>query len=180
MAFGLLAGMLHGNHGGLPAALGNLSAPWLFVALVPSWWSGSAVRGMVMGTATTLVALIGFYVSLTAMMYGHLGGIHGLVQSFDFVISANRVWFAAGLMSGPVCGAVAGLLGARISTAWLVAALGALMVGEVGVVTRLQGVELPILNLRWGASDLRGYELETVLGLLVLAALAARKLRAPR
>jgi hypothetical protein len=54
------------------------------------------------------------------------------------------------------------------------------MVGEVGVVTRLQGVELPILNLRWGASDLRGYELETVLGLLVLAALAARKLRAPR
>lgn len=180
VAFGLAAGLVHGNDGGLRAAFGNLSAPWLIVALVSGWRSGSTLRGAAHGTAATLVALIGFYVGLTAMMYGHLGGIHGPIHSLDFVMSANRVWFAAGLMSGPICGSIAGLLGTRLQTTWLVVALGVLMVGEIGVVTELQGVELPILHIRWDASDLRGYEVEAALGLLVLAASVARKLPSAR
>lgn len=177
LLFGLLAGLLHGNDGGLRAAFGNLSAPWLFVALVPAWWAGSAVRGAVFGTSATFVALTGFYLGLTATMYGHLGEVRGVVQSVEFVFEANRIWFAAGLMSGPVCGTVSGFLGARLRTAWLAAALGVLLVGEIVVVLGLQGVELPILDLRWGASGWRAYEVEAALGLLILASLVARRLR---
>lgn len=180
MAFGLVAGLVHGNNGGLRAAFGNLSAPWLIVALIAGWFSGSALRGAALGTAATLVALVGFYITLTATMYGHLGAIHGLVASFTFVLTANRVWFAAGLMSGPVCGTIAGFLGSRLPRTWLVVVIGALMVGEIAVVTGLQGLEVPILHIRWAGSDLRGYEFEAALGLLLLASLAARRLRFAR
>ncbi len=181
LSFGIVAGLVHGNDGGLRAEFGNLSAPWLFVALVPGWFSGSGLRGMAFGTAATLVALVGFYVGLTATMYGHLGEIHGLVASFAFVLRANQVWFAAGLISGPVCGSIAGCLGTRIATTWLPVALGSLMVGEIAVVTGVQDLEVPGLHLRWGgASDLRGYWFEAALGLLVLASLAARRLRVLR
>lgn len=181
LAFGLVAGLVHGNDGGLRAAFGNLSAPWLIVALIPGWFSGSALRGAAVGTAATLVALVGFYIALAATMYGHLGAVHGLVHSFTFVLTANRVWFAAGLMSGPVCGSVAGLLGRRLPSSWLAVAVGALMVGEIAVVTDVQGLRVPILNIQWGGgSDLRGYEFEAALGLLLLTSLAARRLRFAR
>jgi hypothetical protein len=181
LAFGLAAGLVHGNVGGLRAALGNLSAPWLIVALIPGWFSGSALRGTAFGTMATLVALVGFYITLTATMYGHLGAIHGLAASFAFVLSANRVWFAAGSISGPVCGTIAGFLGTRHAPTWLGVTLGALMVGEIAVVTGVQGLEVPGLHMRWGgASDLRGYWLEAALGLLMLAAMAARRLRFAR
>jgi hypothetical protein len=181
LAFGIVAGLVHGNDGGLRAALGNLSAPWLMVAVIPGWFSGSALRGMVFGTSATLVALVGFYVGLTATMYGHLGAIHGLMASFAFVLRANGVWFAAGLMSGPVCGTIAGSLGSRLAATWLAVALGALMVGEIAVVAGVQGFELPVLHLRWGGeADLRGYVFEAVLGLVLLASLAVRKLRFAR
>ena len=178
--FGLAAGVVHGNDGGLRAAVGNLSAPWLLVALIPAWWSGSAVRGAVLGTSATVVALVGFYVGLTAVMYGHLGATHGIIRSFEFVLRANRIWFAAGLMSGPLCGAVAGTLGVRLSPAWLVAVLGVLFVGEIVVVVGFESVRLPVLHIRWGASDLRGYLAEAALGLLTLAVLAVRRLRTAR
>lgn len=180
LVFGLLAGLVHGDHGGLRAAVGNLSAPWLFVALVPAWWVGSAVRGAVLGTTATIVALLGFYIGFTATMYGHLGEIHGVVHSFEGVLGANRIWFAAGLMSGPVCGAISGFLGARLGTDWLAAALGALLVGEIVAVRAVQSVELPLLRLRWVTSDWRGYEVEVTLGLLLLAALLVRRLRDAR
>lgn len=96
------------------------------------------------------------------------------------MLGANRIWFAAGLVSGPVCGTVSGFLGSRLRTAWLASALGVLLVGEIVVVRGLQGVELPVLHLQWGVSDWRAYEAEATLGLLLLAASLARKLRAAR
>jgi hypothetical protein len=103
------------------------------------------------------------------------------LASFVFVLQANQIWFEAGLMSGPVCGTIAGFLGRRLSPTWLAVALGALMVCEVAVVTGAQGRELPILHLRWGgASDLRGYGFEAGVGALVLVTLAARRLRIAR
>lgn len=181
LAFGIVAGMVHGNDGGLRAEFGNLSAPWLIVALVPGWFSGSALRGMAFGATSTLVALAGFYVGLTATMYGHLGAIHGLVASFVLVLRANQVWFAAGLISGPVCGGAAGLLATRVAATWLAVVLGFLMVGEVAVVAGVQGLQVPGIRLRWGgATDLRGYWCEAALGLVILASLAARRLRFAR
>ncbi|HWU32806.1 MAG TPA: DUF6518 family protein, partial [Marmoricola sp.] len=73
LAFGVAAGWLHGNEGGLRAALANVVAPWLFVAIIPAWWAGSAIRGAILGTVATMVALLGYYLALTAAMFGHLG-----------------------------------------------------------------------------------------------------------
>lgn len=168
LAFGLVAGWLHGDDGGLRASIGNVSAPWLFIAIIPAWWSGSSARGALLGAATTLVALVGFYVGLTATMYGHLGTAHGLIPSFSLVLSANRIWFAAGLISGPLGGALAGYLGTRHRPTWLGVMLGALMVGEVVLVAVLQNLTLPIVRIGWGASDPRVYVPEALLGALTI------------
>lgn len=175
MAFGLVAGWLHGNDGGLRASIGNVSAPWLFVAIIPAWWAGSSARGALLGATTTLVALVGFYIGLTATMYGHLGTTHGLISSFSLVLSANRIWFAAGLLSGPLGGALAGYLGARRRPAWLGVLLGALMVGEVALVAVLQNLTLPIVRIGWGAWDPRVYLPEARLGALTIAVVVAER-----
>jgi hypothetical protein len=169
-AFGLMAGLVHGNTGGLRAAIGNVSTPWLLVALIPAWRARSVVRGVLIGTAATLTALVGFYVGLTISMYGHLGDVHGVVRSFAYVLVANRIWFAAGLVSGPLCGALAATLGARWGLHWLLAMSGALMIAEIAVAAMVQAVELPLVHASWGVSDWRGYEVQAALGLLVVAA----------
>lgn len=168
-AFGLLAGLIHGNDGGLRATIGNLSTPWLLVALVPAWWARSAVRGALIGGVTTLVALVGFYVGLTMTMYGHLGEIHGPLHSLGYVLAANRIWLAAGFVSGPVCGVLAAVLGARRGPHWLLAVSGVLMMAELAAVALVQGAELPVIHAGWGVSDWRGYQAEAALGLLAMA-----------
>jgi len=180
LTFGLLAGWLHGNNGGLRGSIGNVSAPWLFVAIVPAWWAGSAMRGALQGTLTTFVALLGFYISLTASMYGHLGNIHGLLPSFERVINTNLIWFAAGLISGPVCGALAAIMGARLQQTWLGITIGALMVGEVIVVAAIQNVTLPIVHVGWAANDARVSSTEVLLGVLVIALATVRRYRVQR
>lgn len=177
-AFGLVAGLIHGNTGGLRAAIGNVSTPWLLVALIPAWRAGSVVWGALIGTATTLTALVGFYVGLTISMYGHLGDVHGVVRSFAFVLAANRIWFAAGLVSGPVCGALGAKLGAQRGWHRLLAISGVLMIAEIAVVGLVQGVELPVVHASWGVSDWRGYQVEAALGLLAVAASLRRRFTA--
>jgi hypothetical protein len=169
-AFGLIAGRIHGNTGGLRAAIGNVSTPWLLVALIPAWRARSVMRGALIGLATTLTALVGFYVGLTISMYGHLGDVHGVVRSFAYVLAANRIWFAAGLVSGPLCGALGAELGLRRGLHWLLGISGVLMIAEIAVVAMVQGVELPVVHASWGVSDWRGYQVEAALGLVALAA----------
>jgi len=177
--FGLLAGWVHGNDGGLRAASGNLSAPWLLVALVPAWWAGSAVRGAVLGTSLTLVALV--------LRRHHSDDVRaprrnpwsrrvirvrsrgqpGLVRCRTDQRTRvwDRLWFSSALGFEP--------------RGWLLGS--GLLIGEIVVVLGLQGLELPILHvLRWGASDWRAYEVEATLGLLILAALVTRELRTTR
>lgn len=170
LLFGMLAGWLHGNEGGLRAALANVIAPWLFVAIIPAWWAGSTIRGAVLGTATTMAALLGYYLALTAEMFGHLGNTHGFTHSLTVVVLANKIWFIAGLMSGPVCGAIAGYFGARLEYTWLALGLGLLMIGEAAAVFAMHNGFVPVLGARWGASDPRAYLPEVMLGLLALVA----------
>jgi len=60
-AFGVAAGLFKGNDAGLRGGIGNLSAPWLLVALFPALHCRSVLRGALLGLASTLVALAGFY-----------------------------------------------------------------------------------------------------------------------
>lgn len=170
--FGLVAGWIHGDQGGLRGGLGNLSAPWLLVAIVPSWWSGSWGRGVLVGLAATLAGLFGYYVAMTLGMRGHLGSIDGdFLHLLRYVMTANRIWFAAGVVSGPVCGAVSGAVGARCRAWWLGIAAGALMIGEVVVVRLVENVHwsVPLLGVRLGwATDAWGaYQIQALAGLLV-------------
>ncbi|TWP36928.1 hypothetical protein [Leekyejoonella antrihumi] len=56
------------------------------------------------GAAATLAALAGFYVAMALFMSGRSGIDLRLLGLLREVVVANRVWFAAGLLSGPFCG----------------------------------------------------------------------------
>ncbi|HWU32733.1 MAG TPA: hypothetical protein VN108_07660, partial [Marmoricola sp.] len=95
---------------------------------------------------------------------------HGFTHSLTAVMLANRIWFVAGMLSGPACGAIAGYFGTRLAHTWLALALGLLMIGEAGAVFAIHNGFVPVLSAGWGASDPRAYLPEVMLGLLALFA----------
>jgi hypothetical protein len=174
-AFGLLAGAFKGNDAGLRGGIGNLSAPWLLVAFLPSLRCRSLVTGAVVGLLSTGVALAAFYATLTTVLAGHLGG-GGYVREFAVEAAANRVYFLAGLVTGPLFGAVGAWVGrSHPRGVWLV--VGGLVAGEIVAVDLLQGHELmpPPLHLVWGVDDWTPYVAEAIVGVgIILAALWQR------
>jgi hypothetical protein len=132
-AFGVIAAIVAGQDSdGLSTAarvrgnIGNLSAPWLILALLAGAAGRSWRRGIVLGSVATMSGLLGWYL-LTALVMDT--GREGLVDSLTTVIAGNRLWFALGALSGPVFGAVGGWSGGN---AWLAGGIigGALMIGE--------------------------------------------------
>ncbi len=88
-AFGVLAGVFKGNETGLRGGIGNLSAPWLLVAVLPALRCRTVQRGAVVGVLSTVVALLGFYAALTVVLAGRLGG-GGYGHEFMVETRANR------------------------------------------------------------------------------------------
>jgi hypothetical protein len=178
-AFGVAAGVFKGNSTGLRAEVGNLSAPWLLVAYLPALRAGTLLRGAFAGLASTLAALAGFYATLTVVLAGHLGG-GGYAAELLVESSANRPYFVAGMVTGPVLGAVGAWVGAHHrSVAGVIA--GALVAGEVVVVALVQGRQLlpPPLYLKWGVNHWTPYLVESAVGMVItLTALYRRKLPA--
>jgi hypothetical protein len=169
-AFGIAAGLLKGNDTGLRGGIGNLSAPWLLVALLPALRCRSVVRGALLGLASTLVALTGFYAALTAVLAGQLGG-GGHVAEFLAEASANRIYFLGGIVTGPVLGAIGAWIGRhRPDAVWLVA--GALVAGEILVVALVQGHQLlpAPFYFSWGVAGWAPYAGESVVGVAVILA----------
>jgi hypothetical protein len=166
--FGVLAGLVKGDDTGLRAQLGNLSAPWLLVALIPASGCRTVLRGACIGLLCTGVALLGFYATLTVVLAGHLGG-GGFARELLVEVEANRIYFLAGMVTGPVLGAAGAWLGRRHrGTVWPVA--GALLAAEIVAVAGLQGRQLapPPLYFVWGVTHWTAYVAESLLGLLVL------------
>jgi hypothetical protein len=54
--FGVAAGLFKGNDAGLRGGIGNLSAPWLLVALFPALHCRSVMRGALLGLTSTLIS----------------------------------------------------------------------------------------------------------------------------
>src|ERR1700722_10130491 len=108
--FGFAVATLEGQGGGLLDGVGNLSAPWLLVAFLPGLGSRSAVKGALAGLAATMLALAGFYLAL-ALHADY--GLHSLRAGLDLAFSANRRYFLAGLVSGPIFGVVGAWWGSR-------------------------------------------------------------------
>jgi MYXO-CTERM domain-containing protein len=179
-AFGLLAGAFKGNETGLRGEIGNLSAPWLLVAALPASSCRTLVRGAVTGLVSTMVALAGFYAALTVVLAGHLGG-GGFLRELAVEAEANRIYFLAGAVTGPVLGAVGAWVGRRHPSAvWLL--VGLLLAGEIVGVALLQGRQLapPPLYFVWGVTDWTPYVGEALVGLaIIVAALGRRRRRVP-
>ena len=177
-AFGVLAGAFKGNETGLRAGMGNLSAPWLLVAFLPALRCRTGLRGAVVGLLSTFVALVGFYATLTIVLSGHLGG-GGYLRELVIEGQANRIYFLAGLVTGPLFGAAGAWIGRRHpSVGWLV--VGGLAAGEIVGVALLQGRQLapPPLHFVWAVTDWTPYVAESLLGVgILVVALWRRRFR---
>lgn len=167
-AFGVLAGALKGNETGLRGGIGNLSAPWLLVAALPALRCRTVQRGALVGLLSTIVALIGFYAALTVVLAGHLGG-GGYVAEFAVEIQANRIYFVAGLVTGPLFGAVGAALG-RTPSHLVGLGVGGLFAAEIVAVAFLQGRQLAPrpLSFRWGVDNWTPYVAELLLGVAIM------------
>ena len=177
--FGVAAGLFKGNDAGLRGGIGNLSAPWLLVALFPAMHCRSVMRGALLGLASTLVALAGFYATLTAVLAGQLGG-GGHLSQLLVEVDANRIYFLGGIVTGPILGALGAWIGRhRPESLWLV--VGALVAGEILVVALVHGHQLLLapFYFRWGVTDWTPYVGESIVGIaIVLAALRRKHSRA--
>ncbi|MGZ4108576.1 MAG: hypothetical protein ACXVP7_02695 [Actinomycetota bacterium] len=132
-ALGVVAALVKGQSGDgraivsqVRSELGNLSAPWVLIA----WFAGTCSRRIpassVFGLAATTIALGGFYLVSGVVEPMDRGGV---VRDVGAWISANRVYFEAGLLSGPVFGALGGWWARRRSPGAFAVA-GLLMIGE--------------------------------------------------
>lgn len=177
-AFGVAAGLFKGNDAGLRGGIGNLSAPWLLVALFPALRCRSVMRGALLGLASTLVALGGFYAALTAVLAGQLGGGGHLTELFAEV-GTNRIYFLGGIVTGPILGAIGAWIGRhRPDSLWLL--VGALVAGEILAVALVHGHRLFLapFYFNWGVTDWTPYLGESGVGVaIVLAALYRKRSR---
>ena len=127
-----------------------------------------------------MVALLGFYAALTVVLAGHLGG-GGYGHEFMVETRANRIYFLAGLLTGPLFGAAGAWIGRRHPNAiWLI--VGGLMTGEIIGVAFLQGHQIvrPPLYFAWGVSDWTPYVAQSLLGTgIMVVAFWRRRSRQP-
>lgn len=174
-AFGVVAGLFKGADPGLRAAIGNLSAPWLLVAFLAALRSRTPLRGALMGLVSTVVALVGFYAAVTIALAGHLGG-GGHWRELVVEAGANRVYFLAGLVTGPVLGAAGAWVGRR-HPGLAPFVVGGLLAGEIVGVAVLQGHQLAPspLYFKWGVDRWPPYVGECVLGLGIIGGTLVRR-----
>lgn len=128
------------------------------------------MHGALTGLVSTLVALASFYAVLTVLLAGHLGG-GGYASEFLVEADANRIYFLAGMVTGPVLGAAGAWIGRRHRPAtWLV--VGSLLSGEILAVALTSGHQLAPspLYFKWGVADWRPYVAESAIGLTVILA----------
>lgn len=124
-----------------------------------------------------MVALVGFYVAVTLVLAGHLGG-GGHGHEFLVEVGANRVYFLGGLVTGPLCGVAGSWIGSR-HPSLVTLTTGGVMAGEIVAVAVAQGhrFTLPPLYFSWGVDSWTPYIAECLLGVgLVVTTWAWRRL----
>lgn len=178
-AFGALAELFKARGSwafDLRSELGNLSAPWLVLALLPALRSRSVLRGAATGLAATLCALAGFYVMETLLFLPAFEQQGSLLAKLVWVFRAGLIWFVLGLVSGPVMGALGSVLGRH--RAWVAPVVGAFLVGEPLVLTVFAGHRIPLpppLYLNWHFAWTLVYLLEVALGAAIIVAFLVRR-----
>jgi hypothetical protein len=189
-AFGLFAAWAKGQNtdalglvSQIRSDVGNLSTPWLLVPFVagvvmPRRWD-SAIAGL----AATAAGLAGFYLLTTLVI--DLGG-HGFLADFRKELAANRLYLEAGIVTGPLFGALGGWWKRSGSLPTLLL-VGVLLIGEplallgldaLGATGLTTAIHLPgplsllagwQLSLNAGAVTLAVYGAEFLMGAVLLA-----------
>jgi hypothetical protein len=126
VAFGIAVAVLKGGDAGIRNSIGNISAPWLLLPYLAGTLGRGAIRGSLIGAATCLAALVGFYVAEAFVL--DLGG-HPLVTNLTLTLRAGGIYFVAGLVCGPLFGALGGIH-TRHWKRVLAAVVGLLLMGE--------------------------------------------------
>lgn len=127
--FGVAMSVIKGNDAGVRSDIGNLSAPWLllpFLAAAVAARGRHITNGVVIGTAASMLALAGFYVANSFVL--DLGP-HPWTRDLQLAVQGGQRWFALGLISGPVLGAI-GDLWRRTQSRALGVAVCALLIAE--------------------------------------------------
>lgn len=108
LCFGVALSVVKGNGGGVRAAIGNTSAPWLLLAFFAGAYGRGrrAGPGAAVGLLATFTALAGFYIADTQVL--DLGP-HTLPVDLRLTIEAGREYFVLALVSGPTLGALGAL-----------------------------------------------------------------------
>lgn len=146
--------LMKGEGGGLAMAVGNLSAPYVVVAVFAGlaarrWWLGA-----VLGIAATEATVGGFY-GTWAMYFGHEVSQHAVM-----------LWGGAGVFSGALFGVVGWVARARAGLRYVLPALliAEPVVTQIGFVfTSRFGIGRPGMDYR----NVFAYSLEIVVGAAV-------------
>ena len=173
----------------LRGVLGNLSTPWLLVPFFAGVQCTRLRQGALVGLAATFCALVGFY--LLSTLVENLGG-HGFSGDLRVELTGNRAYFEGGIVTGPIFGAL-GAWWHRRPTARAAVLVGVLLIAEPLVMVVLGfarphvlagGFPLIVRIIPgWGLTADSGgaawavYTGELILGLLVLAIVAAHRRR---
>lgn len=105
----------------------GMSAPWLLVPFLAGAWQGSQRRAALVGLAATWLAVLAWILMIISPMEGsHLGAPPpGLIGSYNQLtphmfaasLASQWLWFASGLITGPLYGWLGYRWRARQSTA---------------------------------------------------------------
>jgi len=123
LLFGALTSVFKGNGSGVRDAVGNVSATWLIVPLLASWYAapGRVFAGAATGLAVTMAALLGFYAANTFVL--DLGS-HSTLHDLALSLAPGSVLAPYGAVTGVAFGALgAACSGRRSATGWIIAAL---------------------------------------------------------
>jgi uncharacterized protein DUF6518 len=126
IVFGVLVAVIKGQDTGVRDALGNTSAPWVVVPFLAGTRYPRVWHAALVGIATTLAALFGFYLAEAAVL--DLGP-HPWYTDLRLTLGSGRLYETWGLLSGAIYGALGGMWASR----WLPAApvaVGLAFVGE--------------------------------------------------
>ena len=130
VGFGVLWSVAKGNAGGVRAAAGNLSAPWVILPLLGGALTARAklVLGALVGLAMTLIALSAFYFTNAFVL--DLGPHSSLADIHLTMHAVGDIWFRYGVLSGLAFGAGGAWIAGRSSLGTVGAVVAVLLVGE--------------------------------------------------
>jgi hypothetical protein len=147
VGFGVIMAVIKGQDVGVRDALGNMSAPWAVVPFLAATRYPSVWRAALVGIATTLASLLGFYAAEAAIL--NLGP-HPWYVDLRLTMGSVNMYERWGVVSGVLYGALGGLWATRRSVL-AAAAVGVAFVCEPVIVLVVQRAGI------WGGGGLLDY-----------------------